>query len=153
MLDRDEQGGAGTLTSEISPSSWLTTSPVKLMQFLGHTNISVLKMDCEGCEYSIARDLFQHGDPRFFSKVEQFAFEAHVSRSWTKTVDHIHYLGLLFHILEREGFQLIRYAVLPCSRADEVLGCLDELIQVDYPCGSRRMCHEYSFARLLHPTP
>jgi hypothetical protein len=153
MLNSDEQGGAGSLQSDIVASSWLMTSPVKLMQFLGHKNISVLKMDCEGCEYSIARDLFQHGDPRFFSKVGQFAFEAHVSRSWTKTVDHIHFLGLLFHILKREGFELIRSAVLPCSREDEVLGCMDELIQVGYPCGSRKMCHEYSFSRLLEAYP
>lgn len=130
-------------------SNQLLMRPVELMQFLGHKSVSVLKMDCGGCEYAIARDLFEDGDPRFFSKVGQFAFEAHVSREWTKSTDHVHYLGLLFHILEREGFKLIRKAILPCDRKDEVLGCMGELKDLGYPCGPRKTCHEYSFARIM----
>lgn len=150
MLQKDDMGGAGSLQSAgIAVDSWLTVSPVKLMQFLGHKELAVLKMDCEGCEYAIAKDLFLHGDPRFFSRVEQFAFEAHVSKAWTKTSDHIHYLGLLYHILFREGFHMERRAALPCSGEDEILGCMDELLQAKYPCGRGRMCQEFTFSRIF----
>jgi hypothetical protein len=38
-------------------TSWDTVSLPKLQNFLGHKNINLVKMDCEGCEYAIARDV------------------------------------------------------------------------------------------------
>jgi hypothetical protein len=43
--------------------------------------ILVLKMDCEGCEYSIYTSVMEH-DPNFFQRVDQFALEVHLSRVW-----------------------------------------------------------------------
>lgn len=147
MLNLKEQGGAGSL-SGIAGSQWLTASPVQLKRLFMHHMLAVLKMDCEGCEYAIVRDLFIFQEPRFFQSVEQFAFEAHVSKAWASTDEHVHYLGLLFHVLFREGFELVRWKVGGCYRPHEMLGCIETLANTSFPCGRRKMCHEYTFSRV-----
>ena len=41
-----------------------------LRRALGHPHLAVLKMDCEGCEFTLARDILAH-DPLFFGRVDQ----------------------------------------------------------------------------------
>ena len=55
-------------------AEWVTVSPPLVMAMFRHRHLNVLKMDCEGCEFALARDVAAH-DPAFFSKVDQFAIE------------------------------------------------------------------------------
>ena len=57
MLDKYDDYARGR-TGKLQ-SHWDTVSLPKLQNFLGHKNINLVKMDCEGCEYAIARDVAQ----------------------------------------------------------------------------------------------
>jgi hypothetical protein len=146
MLD-GEKGGAGATKDVTDPNSWLTASPSELMRLLKHPSLAVLKMDCEGCKYAIVKDM--QSDPGFFEKVNQFALEVHLSKNWITSPQHVFYLGMLFHILFKEGFYLVARDIGACAPADENKGCPAEFAELDFPCGQRKMCQEYSFAKLL----
>lgn len=122
-------------------------SPPRVMALFGHSWISVLKMDCEGCEFALARDVAA-ADPTFFSRVGQFAVEVHVPRTFLKGGMELHFLGLLYHMLSAHGFELVQAKVKMCGRKHEETGCLPELVALGYPCGIGRGCHNYLFARL-----
>jgi hypothetical protein len=128
-------------------SGWIAVSPPQVMAFLGHKKINVLKMDCEGCEYALARDIARM-DADFFSKVDQFAIEVHVSKWWLKDELHLHYLGLLYHMLAKNNLELVHATVGGCSLHHETVGCLQELEAIQYPCGITKSCHNYLFARV-----
>ncbi|KAJ1417675.1 hypothetical protein B484DRAFT_400741 [Ochromonadaceae sp. CCMP2298] len=145
---RGERGGAGAWQGEVDPNGWLTAAPSELMRMLGHESIAVLKMDCEGCEYAIVPDLVR-SNPDFFKSVTQFAVEVHLSRNWIKSPQHTFNLGMLFHILFKEGYYLVAADIGACAPADESKGCPSELTDLSFPCGQRQMCQEYTFARLL----
>jgi hypothetical protein len=55
------------------------TSMPGLRRWLGHERVTILKADCEGCEYSLARDVLEE-DPDFFQHIDQFTVEVHYSR-------------------------------------------------------------------------
>lgn len=143
MLQAADVGGAGA-EDRSRVSQWILTSPPQLSEFLGqsHLTIGVLKMDCEGCEYAIARDVARY-EPRFFSRVEQFAVEIHLNTQWLPTPQHVHNLGLLYHMLIREGFGLAEAEISWCAFADEKLPCPAGLVEVEYPCYHR--CHNLLF--------
>ena len=61
-----------------SNEEWWTTTVPALKRFLQLDRIPILKMDCEGCEYAIARDVLLE-EPLFFHSVDQFTFEAHLN--------------------------------------------------------------------------
>jgi hypothetical protein len=121
-----------------------------MMAAMGHSWLNVLKMDCEGCEYALARDVARF-DPGFFSKVGQFALEVHVSKRWLNDTLHLHYLGLLYHMLFSQGFELTHWSIAGCGFASEKMGCMLELDEVGMPCGVRRSCHNLLFSR--RPVP
>mmetsp|Transcript_47475 Transcript_47475/g.148487 ORF Transcript_47475/g.148487 Transcript_47475/m.148487 type:complete len:305 (+) Transcript_47475:51-965(+) len=64
--------------------------------------LAVLKMDCEGCEYSLYADTVGQ-NPLFFSTVDQFALEVHLSLKWVP--DNATFLGYgrLLALLRRSG--------------------------------------------------
>lgn len=138
LSSRCEPGG--------QPCMPAAASPPRVMALFGHAWLSVLKMDCEGCEYALARDVAA-ADPGFFSRVGQFAVEVHVPRRFLKGEAELHFLGLLYHMLGWHGFELVQADIVGCSAADEGMGCLAELVELGYPCGSGRGCHNYLFAR------
>jgi hypothetical protein len=127
-------------------AEWIAVSPPQVMSFFKHRHLHVLKMDCEGCEYALARDIAAF-DPAFFTKVDQFALEVHASRFWAKSELHEHYLGLLYHMLFAAGFALEDGHVGGCGPATEVLGCPATMQKVGYPCGINKSCHNYLFAK------
>jgi len=69
-------------------------------------------MDCEGCEYSLARDVLQE-DPKFFDHVGQFAVEVHFSKKWMKGKEELHALASLLQIMKESGLEFIEAKITP----------------------------------------
>ena len=119
-------------------------SPVDLRHELGHTRVDVVKMDCEGCEYALVQNM-RVSDPSFLGRVDQLILEVHISRKWISSPTHLRNLGLLYHLLFQEGFNLLHADLTHCAPDDEATGCPQELIKIGYPCYAH--CHNYLFAR------
>ena len=139
------QVGAKML-SDSNPGNWFTTSIPSLMRWRRDDRVDVLKMDCEGCEYSLAKDVVLE-DPDFFHKVGQFAVEIHVSKVWLDSTEHLYSLGKLLKVMEEAGLRLSHASVEGCAPADEEPGCMQELLDTGIPCGMGKSCHNYLFAR------
>jgi hypothetical protein len=130
----------------------LRTSVPELRILLGHEYISVLKMDCEGCEYSLARDVLEH-DPDFFTHVGQFAVEVHYSRRWLKNKMHLHSFASLLELLEDAGMDLVHFEIGGCAPEAHATGVIPELestklIEAVRINGRDAHCHNYLFARV-----
>ena len=128
----------------LGKNSFEVISPVKLRKELKYERVHVLKMDCEGCEYALIKDMAQE-DPNFFDRIEQFSVEIHLSRKWIRSNEHMNNLGLLYHVLFSAGFELIHKDITHCAPKDEATGCPDVLKSMGYPCHAH--CHNYLFAR------
>jgi hypothetical protein len=115
-------------------TEWWTTSMPKLRYFLGLEHIDLLKIDCEGCEMALARDIIRE-DPYYLTHVDQISIETHVSKTWMTTREHVYYFGLMFPLLEEAGFEMEWSSVFGCSKRHEVQGCMPELAQYGWPCG------------------
>jgi hypothetical protein len=129
-----------------------TTIPA-LRMLLGHDHVTVLKMDCEGCEYSLARDVLEQ-DPDFFKHVDQFAVEVHYSKRWMKTKNHLHALAALIELLENAGMDLVHFEAGGCSPEAQATGIIPEVETLELiksvrrPDGRDLHCHNYLFARV-----
>lgn len=145
------QAAASTLPSAEQNMWLLTTTVPSLRKWLDISGLAVLKMDCEGCEYALARDV-QQQEPDMWSKVDQFAVEIHVSKKWITSFEHLHNLALLFKQLADAGFTMLHAPKgTGCAPSDEAPGCPDELVEVDFPgCRKREggMCFNMLYARV-----
>ncbi len=134
---------------------WMTSFP-KLRYFLGLEKIDLLKIDCEGCEVALARDMLRE-DPYFLHRIDQISIETHVTKTWMTTQEHIYYFGLLLVLLEEAGFVMEWSSVFGCSKRHEITGCMPELKKYGWPCGYAksgrpnvvlgRSCQEYTWLR------
>ena len=107
-------------------------------------------MDCEGCEYSLAKDVTLE-DPLVFHKVGQLAIEIHVSKRWLNSTEHMYSFRKLLKLLEGAGLHLADADVAGCASYDEDAGCMDPLKEISLPCGlPYGSCHNYLFSR---PSP
>lgn len=113
---------------------WWVTSMPKLRYFLGLPKIALLKIDCEGCEMALSRDILRE-DPTFLFKVDQISIETHVTKTWMTTREHVYYFGLMFALLEEAGFVMEWSSVFGCSKRHEITGCMPELEEYGWPCG------------------
>lgn len=113
---------------------WWSTSFPKLRFFLGLDKIDLLKIDCEGCEVALSRDMLRE-DPWFLYHVDQISIETHVTKTWMTTQEHVYYFGLMFALLEEAGFKMEWSSVFGCSKRHEVAGCMPELEMYGWPCG------------------
>lgn len=113
---------------------WWTTSMPKLRFWLGVEHIDIVKLDCEGCEFALARDILRE-DPDFLFHVDQISIETHVTRTWLNTNEELYYFGLQFALLEEAGFRLEWSDIFGCSKRHEVEGCLPDLERFGFPCG------------------
>lgn len=121
--------------------------------------VSILKMDCEGCEYGLARDVVTQ-DPDFFYRIDQFSVEIHLTRNWVNSDEELYYFGLLLELLQESGLQVRHGSITPCGDGHENLGCRQELHDRNFPCGwdsklrggFGRSCHNYLFARTATTT-
>ncbi|KAL3931385.1 MAG: hypothetical protein SGBAC_011332, partial [Bacillariaceae sp.] len=134
---------------------WWSTSMPKLRYFLGLDHVSIVKLDCEGCEYAFARDVLRE-DPYFLHVVDQFSIESHVTRTWLNTREELYYFGLHFVLLEEAGFEMVWSSIFGCSKRHEITGCIPELEKYGFPCGHKPWpgktqvvkgysCHEYTW--------
>ena len=135
---------------------WMTSFP-KLRYFLGLEKIDILKIDCEGCEVALARDMLRE-DPTFLHHVDQISIETHMTKTWMTTREHVYYFGLLLVLLEEAGFVMEWSSVFGCSKRHEVKGCMEDITDTAWPCGydpwpghpkvvKGRSCQEYTWKR------
>lgn len=136
----------GHRSLEPSPESWLVTSAPELRKMFGHQRIAALKMDCEGCEYSIAKDILEN-DPDFFNFVDQFTIEIHVTNAFVLSHTHLHNYALLYKLLRDKGFRLAGGELTSCG-AKEAPGCPEYLKRMGYPCNRDNMCQNFLFSKV-----
>lgn len=137
---------------------WILASLPSLKKFLGWGYLDVVKIDCEGCEIAIARDILTE-DPDFLDHVGQISIETHATRTWINTTEELYYFALLFPLLEDAGFKLIWSSVFGCGKYEHD-GCMPELQEkMQMSCGNRKRnaanrvpigwsCHDWLWARL-----
>jgi len=113
---------------------WWTTSMPKLRFWLGVEHVNIIKLDCEGCEFALARDILRE-DPQFLHHVDQISIETHVTRTWLNTKEELYYFALHFALLEEAGFKLEWSDIFGCSKRHEVEGCHPDLERFGFPCG------------------
>lgn len=93
-------------TESLIETNWVYAPITKMANLVAPKQIiPVLKMDCEGCEYSIVKDVLEN-DNKFFYRVTQFALELHLSKIWMKTDNDFLNFGKLLKLLEISGLQL-----------------------------------------------
>jgi hypothetical protein len=128
------------------PAHWVMSSVPGLAKLFNMHKLAVLKMDCEGCEYALARDIIIE-DPYFFHRVEQFAVEIHVGKFLMTSKEHLQNYGRLLKLLIDAGLELQDASLAPCSPEDENKGCYPGLVENGYPCKFGIMCQNLLFAR------
>ena len=121
--------------------SWWVANVPLLKKTLGVKHLNILKMDCEGCEYALARDIIKH-DPTFFDHVDQFAVEIHLAKEWLKDQETLYYYGMLLKMLKDSGFRLHHTGCASCSPEHTKTGCIEDFI-----CKNGNRCHNYLFAK------
>jgi hypothetical protein len=77
---------------------WWYASVPGAAKFFGMDYVDVLKLDCEGCEIALARDILTE-DPTFLDRVGQLTIEIHASKAWINTKEQLYYFGLLFALV------------------------------------------------------
>eukprot|EP00543_Licmophora_paradoxa_P001148 CAMPEP_0202447372 /NCGR_PEP_ID=MMETSP1360-20130828/6140_1 /ASSEMBLY_ACC=CAM_ASM_000848 /TAXON_ID=515479 /ORGANISM="Licmophora paradoxa, Strain CCMP2313" /LENGTH=288 /DNA_ID=CAMNT_0049064443 /DNA_START=170 /DNA_END=1036 /DNA_ORIENTATION=- len=133
-----------------NPKWWIASVPA-VKKFLNIEKITVLKMDCEGCEYSLARDALAE-DPLFFHSVEQFTFEVHLNTPWVNNTETFYYYAQLFKMLYEAGLDVMSTSIRRCGPDKEALPPFAALEELNYPgqvrdFEARRSCQEYLFAK------
>merc|ERR1712183_234640 len=120
---------------------WIANIPL-LKKTLGVQHLNILKMDCEGCEYALAKDIVKD-DPTFFDHVDQFAVEIHLAKEWLKDKETLYYYGILIKKLAESGFRLHHTQRTSCSPKHTATGCI-----ADFLCRDSNRCHNYLFAKV-----
>lgn len=120
----------------------------KYRQEYGHP-LYALKMDCEGCEYSLAEDILRD-DPNFFLAVLQLNIEIHLPRTFASTDQDVYNMGRLLRLIYLSGMKLIHVDSGQCGPKDQALGCHDLLQRVNFPCdpGCRSFLFTHNYLNL-----
>ena len=71
-------------------------------------------------------------DPFFFTRVEQFAVEVHLSRLWMHGTKEVLQYGKLIGHLFKLGFKLQDIRIDHCNPKHEETGVSDDLIKIGY---------------------
>lgn len=139
---------AARTLSEENDRRWPLVSTVpKIQKSFSHITIDVLKMDCEGCEYSLARDI-EEENPNFFDNIDQFATEIHVAKYWINSEMHLLNMGKLFLLLEQAGLRLMHASMSGLGYESKNLQCPQEILDIKYPCDRNTQLHNLLFARM-----
>ncbi|CAB9501427.1 expressed unknown protein [Seminavis robusta] len=131
---------------------WWYTSMPALRKFLKLDYVDIMKIDCEGCEVALARDILAE-DPTFFEHIGQLTIETHVTKAWIETYEELYYFGLQFPLLEEAGFVMVTSMVFGCNVKHERYGCMPELRDWGFACGLgpakkvARSCHDFLWVK------
>jgi len=130
-------------------SPFPTSSPVLLANTSGFSKLSVLKMDCEGCEYKVADGMLGCSpgpgcDRHFFDRVDQFAVEFHLPKRFIRSQKYLDGLAKLLWLLQEAGLQLIDAGNGGCGPPKEVI---DEVKNI-WGVNARFGCSNFLFARI-----
>ena len=139
-------------TNEEKPV-WNTSIPV-VQKFLGLEHADVLRLDCEGCEIALTRDVLTQ-DPSFFNRYDQISVKKHASKAFVDSEEELYYFGLMFPLLEEAGHLLVTSKVVACKGKHETQGCRPEFNEWGYYCGKgeddaqerSRSCQDFLFAK------
>jgi hypothetical protein len=129
-----------------SPSkdpNWSIFSIPELRKSMGK-DLFILKMDCEGCEYSLAGDIINH-DINFFQHVQQFNIEIHSPMGFMATENEVYGFGRLYRLLKLANMHLVHADNGRCSPTDERKGCHPYLVESGFPCLPG--CRSFLFAK------
>ncbi len=121
---------------------WTTWSVPELSKWYGHP-LFALKMDCEGCEYSLAQDILRD-EPYFFDNVLQLNIEIHTPVMFATSSQHVYDLGRLFRLIYLSGMSLIHVDGGTCHPNDEAKGCDKAMKDIHFPCLPG--CQSYLFS-------
>lgn len=135
------QAGANMLNT--SNHSWTTWSVPALRKWWGH-DLFALKMDCEGCEYALARDVMVD-DPHFFSRVTQVSIELHLPRTFMTSSDEVYALGRLYQLMHEAGLVLAHADDGDCGPDDKLTGFQPLLIESNFP--TEMACRSFLFVK------
>ena len=132
---------------------WNTSVPV-IRQFLGLEQSEVLKLNCEGCEIALTRDVLTQ-DPSFFHRFNQVSTRKHASKAFVESDEELYYFGLMFPLMEEAGHLLVSSNVVGCRGQHEKPGCRPEFHDWGYHCGNGgdennkkpRSCQHFLFAK------
>ncbi|KAJ3225867.1 ribosomal RNA processing protein [Clydaea vesicula] len=126
------------------------TSIPALKRFLNHSRLSFLKIDCDGCEFALARDIAVE-DPHFLKNLDQILIKFHVSKNWMKNEFYLHNMGLIFYLLEKFELKLVKFEIKLCEtkKVIDFKGCPKFLSGIGFPCGTEgNTCQEFLFSRM-----
>ena len=98
-------------------------------------------MDCEGCEYALARD-GEAEEPDFFTHIDQMNIEFHMHRSFLSSTEQLQHLDRLLLQLRTARLHLAHVDPTSCGRG---LDCMHELTALGFPC--EMDCASFLFAR------
>jgi len=134
---------AGAHSTAHHPADWHTFSVPELRAWADHP-LYALKMDCEGCEYSLAKDILQ-SDPRFFDRIFQFNIEVHTPRVYMTKNEHAYDLGRLYRLLNLAGMRLQHADNAYCAQHELRKGFQPLLKNSTFDCYPG--CQSFLFAR------
>lgn len=122
---------------------WSVFSVPRVRTFF-NTPLYVLKMDCEGCEYSLAYDILHH-DPTFFDHVLQFNIELHFPRGFMRTEDDVYALGRLYRLMKLANMKLVHMDNGVCAWLDARHGCQPLFVENGMKCDPG--CRSFLFVK------
>lgn len=125
-----------------------TAGPATVSRLSGHKRLSVLRLDCGGCEYQLALDVLA-GDPEFFHKVDQVFVQVHSDKRAASS-KHVTSLGLLLVLFEQAGLQMVQARLRPCGQtsAQSHRPCPPLLKDAGFFCDDKNSCVGLLFARI-----
>jgi len=136
---------------------WILATLPSLRKLLKWNFLDIVKIDCEGCEIAMSRDILAE-DADFLNHVGQISIETHATRSWINSTEELYYYALQFSLLEDAGFKLIWSSVFGCGRHEHD-GCMPEIQgKMGMSCGNKprnaknlvpigRSCHDWLWSR------
>lgn len=138
----------------LGTANFSVASPMQILKQIQKQNssnhdLSVLKMDCEGCEYALAKSV-EAEYPKFFRHVQQFAVEVHLTRHYITKLSTLREYDKLLKFLFEAGHSLRSAEIGACGPhrsmfSDE--GLRKVLDTAHYPYGPMKGCQNFLFVR------
>lgn len=112
---------------------WNTTIPA-ISKFLNVGYTDVLRLDCQGCEIAMMRDILKE-DPSFFHHIGQISVKKQTAKAFIDTEEDLYYFGLMFPLLEEAGHHLVKSKVHAGKPKYEKGECMSEFGEWGFHCG------------------